>query len=115
MDKVTISVYSIVGNHFCVGSDDGEKVYNQIVKAIENDKKVELSFQNIDMLTSAFLNTAIGKLYGTYEQTIIKKYLSVTDISDDDKILLKRVVETAKSYYEDPEKFERSVKAIMEE
>ena len=68
----------------------------------------------MEMLTSAFLNTAIGKLYGEFDEKKIKNSLSVSDISNEDKLLLKRVVDTAKVYYKNPKQFEESIKQIME-
>ncbi|MCL5126448.1 MAG: STAS-like domain-containing protein [Deltaproteobacteria bacterium] len=61
---ITISFFEIVGSPLCVASDDGEKVYERIRKAIKQGRSVALSFMNITSLTSAFLNTAIGQLYG---------------------------------------------------
>ena len=76
---------------------------------------VELSFQNVDMLTSAFLNTAIGQLYRDFSEKQIRDLLSVTEIANEDKVLLKRVIETAKLYYKDPQWLEDSIKKIMGE
>ena len=60
MSKININVYNTVGNSLCVDTEDGQKVYELIKKAIELDRKITLSFENIDLITSAFLNTAIG-------------------------------------------------------
>jgi hypothetical protein len=67
------------------------------------------------MLTSAFLNTAIGKLYGEYDEKTVKLHLSVEYMDDNDKLLLKRVIDTAKAYYKNPNQFEDSIKKILEE
>ncbi len=115
MNTIKLSIFSIVGDSFCVAAEDGEMVFKQIQRGIEEKKTLVISFQNIDMLTSAFLNTAIGKLYGEYDEKTVKQYLSVEDINDSDKLLLKRVIDTAKAYYKDPTQFEESIKKIMEE
>lgn len=114
MKKIKISVYAITGDSLCIAAEDGDKVFEQIKTAILEKKKVDISFLNIEMITSAFLNTAIGKLYGEFEEKNIKDSLSVSDISNEDKLLLKRVVDTAKEYYKDPDQFEASIKKIME-
>ena len=67
------------------------------------------------MLTSAFLNTAIGLLYKDFSEEDIKKYLSVDDIDSTDAVLLKRVVDTAKLFYTDPERIKNSLKEVLEE
>ena len=115
MEKIELNVFAIVGDPFCVAAEDGEKVFNQIKMGFKEKKNIILSFQNVEMLTSAFLNTAVGKLYGDYDEKIIKQYLSVKEITDTDKLLLKRVIDTAKAYYKDPDQFEESIRKIMEE
>lgn len=113
MDKVKLSIYSIIGNTFCVAAEDGEKVFKQIKEALKKNKTVEVSFLNIEMLTSAFLNTAVGKLYGEFDEQKIKASLSVIDINKEDKALLKRVNDTAKLYYNDPDKMDKSIREIL--
>lgn len=109
------SVYQIVGNEICVEAEDGLKVSAIIRDFISNKKKIQLSFLNVKMLTSAFLNTAIGILYKDFSDEDIKTYLSVTDIDSTDAVLLKRVVETAKAFYSDPDRIRNSLKEILEE
>ena len=109
------SIYSIVGDSFCVAAEDGEKVFEVIREALKKNMRVELSFLNVDMMTSAFLNTAIGKLYKEFDEEKIKNSLKVSDITDEDKLLLKRVIDTAKLYYKDPKRFEKSVEDILGE
>lgn len=115
METVTIGVYSIVGDSFCVAADDGDAVYSKIKAAFNAGKHVRLSFKNVEMLTSAFLNTAIGQLYGEYSEEEVRESLSVSDISDEDKLLIKRVTDTAKVYYKDPDRLSKSIAEILEE
>ncbi|MGC9327331.1 MAG: STAS-like domain-containing protein [Candidatus Hinthialibacter sp.] len=114
-DVIQINVYEIVGSEFCVASDDGQKVYDQISKILQNHKKVILSFRHVQSLTSAFLNSAIGQLYGRFSEDEIKKNLSVKDMDNDDLYLLKRVVDTAKDFFKDPQKFKDAVQEALEE
>jgi hypothetical protein len=114
-DQVTIRVFEVVGSGLCVASDDGQKVHDQIAQALRSNKKVQLSFLNVDSLTSAFLNAAIGQLYGNFSEEQIRASLSVADIDQDDLALLKRVVETAKEYFHDPERFEKARREALEE
>lgn len=109
------SVYQIVGNEICVEAEDGLKVSAIIRDFISNKKKIQLSFLNVKMLTSAFLNTAIGILYKDFSDEDIKTYLSVIDIDSTDAVLLKRVVETAKTFYSDPDRIRNSLNEILEE
>ncbi|MDA3940741.1 MAG: STAS-like domain-containing protein [Spirochaetia bacterium] len=113
MDVIKLSVYSITGDSFCIAAEDGEKVFLQLKKAMDEKLPVELSFLNVEMLTSAFLNTSVGQMYGNFDENEIKSRLSVSDIKDEDKLLLKRVVDTAKTYYKNPSQFEESINKIM--
>lgn len=114
-EAIKKSVYQIVGTDICVETDDGKKVYDVICEFIRQNKPVVLSFLNITMLTSAFLNTAIGALYKDFSENDVKKFLKVEDLTSTDTVLLKRVVDTAKLYYKNPKRIEQSVKEILGE
>lgn len=115
MKEIEVNVYSIVGNSFCVDAEDGEKVFEALRKILEQNNKAVISFLNVEMLTSAFLNTAVGRLYGLFDHEKIKSSLSVKDISDDDKLLLKKVTDTAKAYYKNKKRVEAMEDEILGE
>lgn len=114
-DVIKQSVYQIVGSELCVEANDGKKVYDVISDFVKQKRLIVLSFLNVTMITSAFLNTAIGLLYKDYSESDIKQYLSVTDLDSTDAILLKRVVDSAKLFYTDPDRIKNSLKEILEE
>jgi hypothetical protein len=105
-----LSVFEIVGSPFCVASDDGQKVHDRLAAAFRRKYSVRLSFHNVTIVTSAFLNAAIGQLYGEFDEARIRALLSVTDMAPEDVMLLKRVVETAKQYFADPHSFEQAIR-----
>ena len=113
--NLSISVFEIVGSQLCVASDDGQKVYDRIALALKEDRSVTISFLNITGLTAAFLNAAIGQLYGSFTEEQIRSLLKVRDMQPDDLALLKRVVETAKQYFKDPEHFQQAVREVLGE
>jgi len=113
--NVTLSIFEIVGSPLCVASDDGQKVYDRIASALKEDRSVTVSFHNVSSVTSAFLNAAIGQLYGTFSEDKIRSRLKVKDIQPDDLALLKRVVVTAKQYFKDPKRFDKAVQATIED
>jgi len=115
MESITINILNIIGDVYGVEAEDGQKVYELVRKAIDGGHKVILSFLNIEMLTTAFLNTAIGQLYKDYSEEQVKDHLQVTDISDSGKVALKRVVDTAKLYYKDPDALKRSIDDIIDD
>jgi len=115
MKEIIINIFNTVGNAFCVDSDDGEVIFRLIEKAMQEEKKIKLSFQNVEMLTSAFLNTAIGQLYRDFEEEQIQSSLSVESMLPEDQALLKRVTTTAKLFYNDPDKMQKSIDEILGE
>lgn len=115
MENITINIVNTIGDVYGVEAEDGQKVFELISKAFNDKKKVILSFQNIEMLTTAFLNTAVGLLYKDLTEVFIKENLSVSDISESGKVALKRVVDTAKLFYSDPEALKRSIDEISED
>jgi len=114
-ESIALSVFEIVGSPLCVASDDGEMVYERIQKAMKQGLRVSLSFMNITSLTSAFLNAAIGQLYGVFSEEEIRANLAVKDMEPDDLALLKRVVETAKTYFQDSSLFAEARRSFLEE
>jgi len=114
-DNITLRVYEIVGSSLCVASEDGQKVFDQITQALHDGKAVRLSFDNIESLTSAFLNSAVGQLYGKYPHKLLRESLSVIEMEKDDLALLKRVIYTAKQYFKDPEVIDAARHEAMED
>ena len=67
------------------------------------------------MLTAAFLSAAIGQLYRDFPEEKIREKLKVEHLSQSGLVSLKRVSDTAKLYYKDPEAMQRSINEIMGE
>lgn len=92
-------VAEIVGTDCCVAACDGHKVHDRIAEAFNESRKVEISFAGTNDITPAFLNSAVGQLYQKFSIELIENSLFFTDISEEDEIILKRVLERAKTYF----------------
>ncbi len=114
-NNLVLSILEIVGSPLCVASDDGQKVYDRIAAALKEGQNVTVSFLNVTSLTSAFLNAAIGQLYGSFSEDQVRSKIRVTDLQPDDLALLKRVVDTAKEYFKDPGRFKQTERATSRE
>lgn len=114
-ESIGLSVFEIVGSPLCVASDDGQRVHDRIAAAIRDGHTVRLSFLNVTGLTSAFLNAAVGQLYGEFSEETVRSQLQVSEIAADDLALLKRVVDTAKAYFKDRPAFDRAVGEVLGE
>lgn len=113
-EAIRISIFEVVGSSLCVASGDGQKVYERLNAALEADRDVVLSFDNVTALTSAFLNAAVGQLYGTFTQEQIRSLLKVEDAEQDDLALLKRVVDNAKLYFKNTKGYDQAVEETQE-
>jgi len=70
----------IAGNSFCIAFNEGQKVHDRLAFALKQEHSVMLSFLNVTALTTAFLKTAIGQLYGEFQEQQIRTLLKVQDI-----------------------------------
>lgn len=113
MSTTKTSIFNIVGNSLCIEATDGERVFQLVSKAMRENRAVELSFLNVEMLTSAFLNTAIGQLYRDFSEETILKLCQIVDMQPSDTALLQRVIATAKQFYANPKRLDDSVRSIL--
>lgn len=105
-DQITIKVTDLIGSKLCISAEDGQKVFEKTEPFIRSGKKITISFENVTMLISLFLNVAIGQLYGSFSQELIRQQLKVKGLSSDDMELLKRVVDNAKKYYSNQKSYD---------
>lgn len=102
MKTVKVLISSIVGGGICVAASDGQRVHKSIYDAIINGNRVEISFFGITRMTTAFLNAAVGQLYGEFDEDKIRKHLAPpVDYEDWHLRRLKMVVDRAKVYFSD--------------
>jgi hypothetical protein len=112
-EQIKIIVSETAGEDCCVAACDGQKVYERVASALAENKNVELSFAGVSDLTPAFLNSAVGQLYGSFPAELIKNKLSFTDILEEDEIILKRVLERAKTYSEDSHSCRKALSDVL--
>lgn len=104
MAEVTIELVEAAGSEICVSSTDGAKVHEAIKSEFQRKNRVTVSFSGVTELTTAFLNAAIGQLYGKYSEEEIHTYLAPpVNIEPWQINLLKLSIDRAKSYFKDPQ------------
>jgi hypothetical protein len=114
-DEIRVRVFDIVGGPLCVSADDGQAVHDKIAPLLRDGHKVTISFEKVKTMISAFLNAAVGQLYGEFSEDQIRDLVSVRDMEPEDLVLLKRVVENAKAYFRDPERYRTAVQPISDD
>ncbi|HPJ27072.1 MAG TPA: STAS-like domain-containing protein [Synergistaceae bacterium] len=107
-DHVKIKIADLIGSELCISAEDGQKVFGKLEPLVRAGKQVVISFENVTLLISLFLNVAIGQLYGSFSEDAIRGQLRVEGLSSDDMELLKRVVDNAKRYYANKESYDEA-------
>lgn len=105
-DRIKVKVSELIGSQLCISSEDGQKVFETVRSLLKSGKEVTISFDNVSMLVSLFLNVAIGQLYEPFSEENIRSMVQVEGLSKDDMELLKRVVDNAKKYYANPKGYD---------
>ena len=112
-NEIIVRVRDVVGSPLLVSADDGQLVHDKIAPLLREGRKVVVSFAQVETLISAFLNAAIGQLYGEFKEARIRKLLTVQDMAQEDLALLKRVVDNAKAYFKNRAAYDQAWKEEM--
>ena len=107
-DQIKLKVADLIGSTLCISAEDGQKVFAKVEQLVKDGKQVTISFENVTMLISLFMNVAIGQLYGSFSEETIRAQLKVEGLSPDDMELLKRVVDNAKKYYSNKKSYDNA-------
>ena len=99
MKDTTIHVESILGKVEGINAEEGQQVYDHIIKAFFQSKKVILAFDNMEVISEEFLQYAVGELYKNYSHDEIKKNMRIDNIPFSGKVALKRIVDKARESY----------------
>jgi len=96
-----LKITDVVGTNICVAVEDGHLLHNEIYKYLEKRESVQLSFDGVRRLTTAFLNSGIGQLYNEFDEQTIRQYLSVAPNTEPQKAgLIKKATDRAKQFYQ---------------
>ena len=107
-----IRITDITGSPLAVSTEKAQRVHELLVKYLQANEVVELSFEGVGNLITAFLNTAVGQLYSEFSEDHIRKYLRVVDTTPEVRVMLKNAVENAKRYFSDPTPYQESFKEL---
>ncbi len=97
---IAVRVFDIIGSPYCVSSRDGQHLFDKIQPLIEDGRSIDLSFEGVDIIISAFLNAAVGQLLGHFSAEQIDRQLTWSGLDEDDDRLLHSVIKNAQLYFE---------------
>ncbi len=106
---IRIKVTDIVESNLCVSSEDGGAVFEKMESALTTNRPIELDFSGVGMVISAFLNGAVGRLVEHRSIPEIHERISFTNLGEEDRELMDRVLENAVRYYEEPDRSRKSL------
>jgi len=106
MAIVRINVPEIIGTTDCVATADGQKVHDVIASNLREGNVVHVSFQGVKSIITAFLNAAIGQLYGEFKDEELSGKIVLIEAKKDDVAKVIKVVSGAKLYFKDKKKFD---------
>jgi hypothetical protein len=112
-EPVLLRVYDVVAGARCVDTADGQRVHDKIAPLLRKDTAVVLSFDGITMVITAFLNAAIGALYGEFPEEKVDRLVEPRDLLPVFQTTLDKSKEWSKAYFRDPERLKRSIQEVM--
>ena len=98
MTKI-LKIRDIVGSEYAVSTESGEKILSKMKEILNNKENIEISFEGISIVISAFLNRIIGDLYADYSSEDIDRFISFSNTNKDIDDLISLVKRTAKEFY----------------
>ena len=111
--ELKINIFEKIGTSTAVSSESGDAIFNSIKNGLQNGAVITLDFLNIDLLTSAFLNGAIGQLYSEFTGDQLNKSLKIKNMKPEDTQILKKVISRAKEYFKDRGNIDSAIKDAL--
>ena len=100
-EKILLKVKDIINTKTAFDNTNGDKVFEKIAEVTkDNAKTVVLDFDGIELVNTAFLNNAIGRLFNKDEYDIEKNRVLISNMDDTKKELLKETISNAVKKYE---------------
>lgn len=113
MDTTVIKLADFISCNKGITPDDGEPIYKKILESFQNQTSVNLDFDGVEMMTTAFLNVVIGSLYKDFSSEQLKSMLIFTNLPQSIGTRIKKVTDNAKLFYKDEEGFNKVVEDVI--
>lgn len=73
----SIIVKKIINSKSASSPEKAKPLLDEIRKSIDDREKIEIDFSGLDVITTSFLNSSIGKLYTLYDRGRLNKYVKI--------------------------------------
>lgn len=103
-----IIIKDTINTDFAVSTDNGNEIFKLLNDNLSKGNTVLLDFGGITLMTTAFLNAAIGQLYSTsqFNSDFLNDKLKIENVNDYDRPLFALVIQRAKEYFANKRAFE---------
>ncbi len=108
-----ISIKDNIGPR-CIIKEDGQKVFDEIFKALKSGETVTLDFEGVNQFASPFFNFAIGQLLKDIKEEDLRRLLHIKNINETGMLVVERVIENAAKYHGDKD-YGKIVDDILEQ
>ncbi|MCQ4035496.1 STAS-like domain-containing protein [Kaistella montana] len=107
---IHLKVIDVIGTDLAVSTENGNLVYEQIQRHLEKDESVNLDFEGISLIITAFLNAAIGSLFKDqkYSGDFLNSKVFLSNVDSNDVSLFRDVINRAKEYFANKDFFEKN-------
>jgi hypothetical protein len=112
---MNVVISKLIESNVAISPRSGEVVYSYLDEAISKSEKVVLDFSGIEMMTTAFLNVAIGQLYHKFKPEQLNDSLTLINLEKEDVSLFLKVISRAKDYFKDQEAFNQKMNQRYED
>ena len=109
-----LNISSIIGGNAAFTPNAGDKVFDQIHTSLQQQEETTLDFKGVSLITTAFLNAALGQLYAHYNSEFLNSHLKLKNIAPDDGQRFRMVLDRAKDYFKDKERFGEDRNSLFE-
>lgn len=101
-ENIELNVKEIIDSKIAFDDSNGDKLLKEIINVTkDNSKTVILNFDGIDLVNTAFLNNAIGRLFDKNVYNIEKNRVLIRNMDETKKNLLKETISNAVKKYSD--------------
>lgn len=106
-----LKIQDIIQTNFAVTTEDGNTIFELLNSNFSKNIPVVLDFEGINLMTTAFLNSAIGQLYSNnnYSSDFLNVHLKLINVKEYDRALFTMVVKRAKEYFANKQTFEKNI------
>lgn len=114
MKTILIEVAALAGGRYCIAEEDGVRVADVVSAALSDSLSVQLSFVDVQMLTTPFIRALFVPLLEQFSSEQLNAQLQMSELRSGDQARIKLVIDDVKLRLHDPESYQRARQRALE-